>query len=149
MTMRFVKRVLIFILAVMATTGTNAFAEEVEMTNVEITIGDAVFEAQFNDNATAEAFLAQMPITLNMRDLHRNEKFFDLPSSLPVESTERPDTMHAGDIMLWSGNTIVLFYETFSNSYGSYVRLGRIDDVAGLAEAVGSGNVSVAFSISE
>ena len=140
---------MLMILTTLASLSMGAFAEEANMTAVDITIGDKVFQAQFFDNETAQAFLDQMPMTLEMSDLHRNEKFHDLPENLPVASTEQPDRMQAGEIMLWSGNTIVLFYESFSNSFGGYVKLGRIEDVTGLAEAVGTGSVSVTYSISE
>ena len=46
--------------------------------------------------------------------------------------------------MLYQGNQIVLFYG--SNSW-SYTRLGKIDDLTGWAEALGSGDVSVTFSL--
>lgn len=140
---------MLMILTTLLTLSMGAFAEEENMIAVDITIGDKVFQAQFFDNETVQAFLDQMPMTLDMSDLHRNEKYHDLPENLPVASTERPDTMHAGEIMLWSGNTIVLFYASFSNSYGGYVRLGYIEDATGLAEAVGTGSVSVTYSISE
>ena len=53
-------------------------------------------------------------------------------------------TAGAGDIVLYQGNQIVLFYG--SNSW-SYTRLGRIDDLTGWTEALGSGDVSVTFSL--
>ena len=45
-------------------------------------------------------------------------------------------TTQAGDIVLYQGDQIVLFYG--SNSW-SYTRLGRIDDLTGWAEALGGG----------
>ena len=40
----------------------------------------------------------------------------------------------------------MLFYESISTSY-SYTPLGRIEDPAGLAEALGSGSVAVTFQL--
>lgn len=58
-----------------------------------------------------------------------------------------PGIIHAGDLMLYGNNCVVLFYETFNSSY-SYTRIGAIDDPSGLAAALGSGNVSVRFESS-
>ena len=46
--------------------------------------------------------------------------------------------------MLYGSTCIVLFYESFSTSY-RYTRIGRVDNPAGLAAAVGSGSVTVSF----
>lgn len=73
------------------------------------------------------------------------EGYFDLSSSLPGTVSNR-GTIQAGDLMLYGSNTLVLFYKIFSTSY-SYTRLGRIDDVEGLAAAVGSGNVRVTYEL--
>ena len=50
--------------------------------------------------------------------------------------------------MCWSSNTLVLFYNTYSNSHGGYVKLGYIEDISGLKEALGKANVQVTFEIS-
>jgi hypothetical protein len=47
--------------------------------------------------------------------------------------------------MLYGSKTLVIFYLTFDSSY-SYTRLGRVDDPAGLAQALGRSNVRIAFS---
>ena len=53
-------------------------------------------------------------------------------------------TTQVGDIVLYQGDQIVIFYG--SNSW-SYTRLGKIDDLTGWTEALGSGAVSVTFSL--
>ena len=84
-------------------------------------------------------------MTVTMIELNGNEKYFDLPQSLPTNASN-PGTIQNGDLMLYGANTLVLFYKTFSTSY-RYTRLGRVDDVAGLVAALGSGNVSVTFEL--
>ena len=110
---------------------------------MKITIGTTVFTANFYDNATAIAFKAKLPITINMTELNGNEKYFDLPNVLPVNASN-PVTIQNGDLMLYGSNTLVLFYKTFSTSY-SYTRIGRIENPSGLANALGSGNATVTF----
>jgi len=110
---------------------------------MKITIGTTVFTANFYDNATATAFKAKLPITINMTELNGNEKYFDLPNVLPVNASN-PVTIQNGDLMLYGSNTLVLFYKTFSTSY-SYTRIGRIENPSGLANALGSGNATVTF----
>jgi hypothetical protein len=83
-----------------------------------------------------------------MSDLNGREKYYHLPEDLPSPSMENPATIHAREIMLWSANSLVLFYATFSNSYGGYVKLGYVEGVTGLAAALGSGSVQVTFTVS-
>ena len=114
-------------------------------TKVKITIGTNSFIASLFNNATATAFKAKLPLTIDMKELNGNEKYFDLPNSLPTNATN-PGTIQTGDLMLYGSNTLVLFYKTFSTSY-NYTRLARIDNPTGLATALGSGNRTVKFEI--
>jgi hypothetical protein len=113
--------------------------------SMKITIGTNIFKAKLVDNATAAAFKAKLPMTVNMSELNGNEKYFDLPDSLPTNASN-PGTIQTGDVMLYGSNTLVLFYKTFSTSY-SYTPLGRIDNPSGLADALGAGNTTVKFEL--
>lgn len=110
---------------------------------IKIKIGNSIFTAALYENATVTAFRSLLPVTVNMVELNGNEKYVDLSRSLPTNASN-PGTIKNGDLMLYGSSTLVLFYETFSTSY-SYTKLGRIENVTGLAAALGSGNVSVTY----
>ena len=112
-------------------------------TSINIIVGGQTFTATLANSETGKAFAALLPMTVTMNELNGNEKYHYLSSSLPTAAYQ-PGTIHAGDLMLYGNNCVVLFYETFNTSY-SYTRLGSIDDPSGLASALGSGNVSVRF----
>lgn len=110
-----------------------------------IKIGSNTFNATLQDNPTTAAFKSLLPLTVNMKELNGNEKYANLARDLMINASN-PGTIQSGDLMLYGSNTLVLFYKSFSTSY-SYTRLGRVDDVTGLAAAVGTGNVTVTFEL--
>lgn len=110
-----------------------------------VTVGEETFSAVFADNSGAQSFkelLSDGDLTIEMSDYGSFEKVGSLGQSLPTENIQI--TTQAGDIVLYQGNQIVIFYG--SNSW-SYTRLGRIDDLDGWEEALGNGAVSVTFSL--
>lgn len=113
--------------------------------SMKVTIGTVSFTATLATSATAIAFKAMLPLTLNMSDFNNNEKVGSLPGSLTTAASN-PGTIHAGDIMLYGSSSLVLFYETFSTSY-SYTKIGRIDDVSRLKAALGAGNVTMKIEL--
>jgi hypothetical protein len=117
--------------------------ESVSMPRVVITVGETRFIATLQDNATARAFAALLPLTIAMKDLNGNEKFAELPSALPAQAS-RHTAIRVGDLMLYGSDTLVLFYESFSTTY-SYTKIGQIDDASGLEAALGRGGVRLTF----
>lgn len=115
--------------------------------NIRIKVGDKQFTATLEDNATAQTFKAKLPMTVEMVELNGNEKYFRFPNNLPSKAVN-PGTIQNGDLMIYGQNTLVLFYKSFPTSY-SYTRLGRINDPAGLAEAVGTGDVKVTYELQD
>lgn len=110
-----------------------------------VSVGGETFSATFSDNSSARALkelLSGGDITIQMSDFGGFEKVGSLGQSLPTENSQT--TTQAGDIVLYQGNQIVIFYG--SNSW-SYTRLGKIDDLTGWEDALGSESVSATFSL--
>jgi hypothetical protein len=115
-----------------------------EESRMWMTVGERRFAITLDDNEAARAFAAMAPLGLDMAELNGNEKHAELPKPLPAKASS-PGTIRNGDLMLYGSRTIVLFYLTFDSSY-SYTRLGRVDDPAGLAQALGRQGARVKFS---
>ncbi len=119
--------------------------EENAVMNMKVQVGDMIFSATLEENAAVSALVEMMrksPVVLQMSDYSGFEKVGPLGTSLPADNNQT--TTHAGDIVLYNGNQIVIFYG--SNSW-SYTRLGHIDDLTGWEEALGNGDVTVTFSL--
>jgi len=111
---------------------------------MHISINGSAFAVTLEENATAREFAAMLPLTLHMDDLHSNEKYHNLKVLLP--SAPKPvESVHAGDIMLFGDNCIVIFYKSFSTPY-RYTRIGRMDNADELERVCGSGSITVSFS---
>ncbi len=116
-------------------------------TKMNVQIGDALFTATLEDNAAVREFVAMMketPVTINMSDYSGFEKVGSLGRSLTASNSRMTTT--AGDIVLYSGDQIVMFYG--SNTW-SYTKIGHIDDLTGWEQALGSGDITAVFSVAE
>ncbi len=116
-----------------------------EMPVLNKKIGNKNFTATLYDNETTRELIKQMPLTINMSDLHGNEKYYYFNQSL-LTNSKKVGNIKNGDLMLYGSDRFVLFYESFRASY-SYTKIGKIANPSGLTNAVGSGNVEVMFSI--
>ena len=116
-------------------------------TKILLKVGGNTMTATFTDNeATRELtrLLEQGDITIRMSDYGGFEKVGSLPQSLPTSNTQI--TTVPGDIMLYQGSQMVIFYG--SNSW-SYTRLGKIDGAtaSSLRQFLGNGDVTLTLSL--
>ena len=116
-------------------------------TKIVLKVGGNTMTATLTDNeATRELtkLLEQGDITIRMSDYGGFEKVGALPQSLPTSNTQI--TTVPGDIMLYQGNQMVIFYG--SNSW-SYTRLGKIDEAtaSNLRQFLGNGDITLTLSL--
>ena len=124
--------------------------DETKMTDkIQLTISGTTLPVIIEDNVATRALVAALregAITYTARDYGGFEKVGALGRSLPTSDTDI--TTQAGDVILYNGDNIVLFYG--SNSW-SYTRLGKIqykslDELKSFLKA-GGGNISVTLSL--
>lgn len=123
----------------------NSTTEENTVEKMTLQIGNNTFTATLENNDAVDVLVDMMreePVVIQMSDYSGFEKVGSLGTSLPASNKQT--TTQSGDIVLYNGNQIVIFYG--SNSW-SYTRLGRIDDLSGWEDALGSGDVAVTFSL--
>ena len=91
---------------------------------------------------------AQGSVDIRMNDYGNMEKVGSLGFSLP--RNDRQTTTAPGDLILYQGNSFVIYYDT--NSW-NFTRLGKVDGVSSRNEMLdllgGKGEVTVTLSLAE
>ena len=116
---------------------------------IKIIVSGKTLSVKIEDNEATKALIAALSeasITYEANDYGGFEKVGLLGRTLPTSDTQI--TTQAGDVILYSGNQIVLFYG--SNTW-SYTRLGKmqyesLDELKSFLKA-GEGNISVTLSL--
>ncbi|MDE6259827.1 MAG: DUF362 domain-containing protein [Oscillospiraceae bacterium] len=124
----------------------NAEGEDA-MDKITLSFNGRAYTATLADNPSAKAFAALLkdgPLTVSTRDYGNFEKVGSLGTELP--RTDEQITTAPGDIILYQGNQITVYY---AQNTWNFTRLGRIDDPSGLREALGSGDVEITFQLAE
>ena len=124
----------------------EAGSEEAE-SMLQMTIGETLVDVEWEDNGSVEALkelCQEGPLTIRMSMYGGFEQVGSIGQSLPRDDTQT--TTQAGDIVLYSGDQIVVFYG--SNSW-AYTRLGHITDKSAqeMAELLGNGDVTITIEM--
>ena len=114
---------------------------------LSLRIGDTPVSVEWENNesvSTLRELTRESPLTISLSMYGGFEQVGSIGQSLPRDDVQT--TTNAGDIVLYSGNQIVIFYG--SNSW-AYTRLGHItdQDAAGMQLLLGQGDVSITLTL--
>lgn len=121
----------------------QSLEQEETMTKLQVTLGGTQYTAVLYDNETTRALLEMLPMTISMSELNGNEKYCYLSEKLPTNSGT-PNGIHAGDLMLYGPDCLVLFYDSLATRY-RYTPLGHVEKPDGISGVLGDGDVEVTF----
>ena len=120
-----------------------------ETNTIRLTVDGWSFEATLANNSSARALkerLAQGKLSLQMDDYGDMEKVGSLGFSLPRNDAPIPTA--PGDLILYLGNSLVLYYDT--NSW-NFTRLGKVNGVSTREQMLellgGKGTITVTLSL--
>lgn len=121
--------------------------EKNENMKMYLKVNNRTLTVLLENNSSTDALiekLKQEDITIDMRDYANFEKVGELGFELPRNDKEI--TTQAGDVILYQGNSITIYYDT--NSW-NFTKLGKIENVTQdkLKEILGEGNVTVTLSL--
>ena len=131
------------------TGGNNGNNDTSMPTEIKITVSGKSIPVKIEDNAATKALVAALreaSITYEADDYGGFEKVGALGRSLPTSNAQI--STQPGDVILYSGNQIVLFYGTNSWSYPRIGKMdyGTLDELKSFLKA-GQGKISVTLSL--
>lgn len=115
--------------------------------NIRIRVNNEVLDVKLENNSSSDALverLKQEDIIIEAHDYGNFEKVGDLGFSLPTNDVRI--TTKPGDLILYQGNQITLYYDT--NTW-SLTKLGEVVGKSQneLKNVLGSGNVTLVLSL--
>ena len=125
----------------------NESNEDENEMKLKLEIKDYEFDVTLEENDASHELVEMArneQITINFEDYGGFEKVGPLGRSLTTDNTRI--TTKPGDIVLYQGNQIVMFYG--SNTW-SYTMLGHVDDLTYWEEALGDDDVVATFTLLE
>ena len=144
--MSFIKKCCIMIILILLACTAVSGDDNVD-NSIKLKINDETFDVKLENNSATQELIKTLEkgnVTVNATEYGGFEKVGDLGFSLPT-SDENVNTS-PGDIVLYQGDKMSLFYGSHS---WSYTKLGKIENVDSnhLKEVLGSGDVTLVLSL--
>lgn len=123
--------------------------KENETMKLYLNVNNRILEASLENNSSVDALIERLKendITINMEDYANFEKVGSLGFSLP--RNDKQITTEPGDIILYQGNSLTIYYDT--NSW-NFTKIGKIENInqKELKEILGKGDVTVTLSLNK
>ena len=122
--------------------------DKTQSMTMNITAGGKTITATLADNATAKALAEKLKSGSVTVEMKANGFEHYGPLGFSLERHDEEVTAVSGDIMLYNGNNICIFY---GNNSWSYTPLGKVDGKTAdeLKAFFGTGTVSVTYSLKQ
>ena len=116
------------------------------ITKMRITVNGHTLTATLENNVTAQAFAAKLPITLPMMDLYGREMCYRFPEALPTDNA-RTRGYEVGEIVYYPPmHSFVIMYEQ-NGEHFQMQSIGRVEGNVGIFDGIG--DVDVRFEKAE
>lgn len=107
---------------------------------IKITVNGQTLNAVLEDNATARAFAAKLPLTLPMKDLYDREMCFNFPEALPANEA-RTRGYEVGEIIYYPPlHSFVIMYAQNGERFRMQ-SVGRVNGNVGIFAETGDADV--------
>ena len=121
--------------------------EVIDVKKVQLEANGVLFDIELEDNSSAKAFVEKLKegeLSIYASDYGNFEKVGSLGFSLPTNDTRI--TTQPGDLILYQGNQITLYYDT--NTW-NFTKLGKVQNITQeeLKNILGNGDVTLTFSL--
>lgn len=114
------------------------------MKKINITVNGQTLTANFEENATTAALLAQFPLTLPMLNLYSRELTYRFKQALPADEA-RTSGYTVGDIAYWTPrHSFVIFYRQTGEVISDLQKVGHLN--GDLKQFRNAGNVEMTFA---
>ena len=113
---------------------------------LKIEVNGNTLYADFEDNSSAQALkdkLGEGSLTIDLDDYGSFEKVGDLPFELVTNDEQI--TTEAGDIILYQGNKLTIYYDMNTWSFTKVAKIKNAD--TSLKQQLGESSVSITFSL--
>lgn len=121
--------------------------EDIMVDEIFIKVNGRILNVKLEENRSSLAFVEKLKegdITIQAHDYGNFEKVGNLGFSLPT--SDEDITTEAGNLILYQGNQITLYYDT---NRWEFTKLGRVQNTSQkeLKEILGKGDVEFTFSL--
>lgn len=141
--------IIISIVSIATNSGAQAMKHEdlkkSERMKIRLKVDDKIITATMIDSKTTRDFISLLPLTLDMNDLFRREKYAHLPKKISTAG-KRAHKYEVGEIVYWSpGPDVAIYYREDGERIPApgIIVIGKIDSGVESLNVAGSVNVTI------